>query len=166
MAQCVLTRLKIYTAIGKESLSPFWREAGTRFSWMRTYTYDAAGIPDRQHAVRNVLHNDAAAANDHIAADGDTWHDLHACADPDVVADRDGTGVLQPLIAPFRVKRMTSRIEPAVRRDKNVVAKGHLCTVKDNRIVVGKEVFTDGNIAAVIAPERCKDRKTLANRAE
>ena len=32
--------------------------------------------------------------------------------------------------------------------------------------MVGKEVFTDGNIAAVIAPERCKDRKTLADRAE
>lgn len=130
------------------------------------YAHDVAGIPNRQHTVRNVLHNDAAAANDHVAADGDARHDLHACADPDIVADRDGTGVLQPLIAPFRVKRMTSRIEPAVRRDKNVVAKGHLCTVKDNRIVVGKEVLADGNVAAVVAPERCKDRKTLASRTE
>ena len=75
-------------------------------------------------------------------------------------------GVLQPLIALFRVKRMARCIEPAVRRDENVVSKGHLRAVKDNRIVVGKEIFADGNIAAVIAPERCKDRKTLAGRAE
>lgn len=123
-------------------------------------------IPDRQHTVRNVIHDDAAAANDHIAADGDARHDLHARADPDIVADRDGMGVLQPLIALFRVKRMARCIEPAVRRDENVVSKGHLRAVKDNRIVVGKEIFADGNIAAVIAPERCKDRKTLAGRAE
>ena len=47
-----------------------------------------------------------------------------------------------------------------------MVAKGHLCAVKDNRIVVGKEVLADGNVAAVIAPERCKDRKTLAGCTE
>ena len=90
-------------------------------------------------AVRNVLHNDAAAANDHVAADGDARHDLHTCADPDVVADRDGAGVLQPLIAPFRFKRVARCIEPTVRCDENVVAKGHLRTVKDNRMWLAKK---------------------------
>ena len=126
----------------------------------------AARIPARDAVWRNILCDDGIRADDRAVANVYARHHGHILADPDVVADRDGTGVLQPLIAPFRVKRMTSRIEPAVRRDKNVVAKGHLCTVKDNRIVVGKEVFTDGNIAAVIASELCKDRKTLANRAE
>ena len=48
-----------------------------------------AGIADSHRVIGDVLHYDAAAADDHIAADGHAWHHLHACADPDIVPHRD-----------------------------------------------------------------------------
>ena len=70
-----------------------------------------AGIADSHRVIGDVLHHDAAAADDHIAADGHARHHLHACADPDIVPHRDRVGILKPGVAALEVDGVTSQVK-------------------------------------------------------
>lgn len=118
-----------------------------------------AGIACGNHSGWNILCYDTAAANDDIAANGDTWQDLYSAAEPHIVADRDRTGIFQTLIAAFGVNRMSGGIKAAVWSNEHVVSKGHLCTIENDTVMVGKEVFTDFNVIAIVTPERRYDGK-------
>ena len=125
-----------------------------------------AGIADSHRVIGDVLHHDAAAADDHIAADGHARHHLHACADPDIVPHRDRVGILKPGVAALEVDGVTSGVETAVRRNKDVIAEFHLSTIKDDQVVVGVEIFAQFDVVAIIAPERRSDIKILPRLAE
>ena len=47
-----------------------------------------------------------------------------------------------------------------------MLAERHRGAVENDEIVVGVKVLPEPDVVAVIAPERCKDRKTPAGRAE
>lgn len=73
-------------------------------------TDDMAGIADSHRVIGDVLHHDAAAADNHIAADGHARHHLHACADPDIVPHCDKVGILKPGVAALEVDGVTSSL--------------------------------------------------------
>ena len=48
---------------------------------------------------------------------------------------------------------MAGRIKAAVWPDQNMAAKRHLCTVQNDRVVIGVKMLANGNVIAIIAPE-------------
>ena len=57
-------------------------------------------------------------------------------------------------------------METAVRRNKDVIAKFHLSTIKDDQVVVGVEIFAQFDVVAIIAPERRSDVEILPRLAK
>ena len=49
--------------------------------------------------IRDIVNNDAARADDDVAADRHAGRNASVSAEPDVAADRDGEGVFQHLVS-------------------------------------------------------------------
>ena len=71
-----------------------------------------AGLPTARELDGISLDDDAAAADDDVAADGDARHHLDAAADPHVVAHRDGNARFDAAVAKIGVERMIDGIKP------------------------------------------------------
>ena len=50
-------------------------------------TDNFARITDSYGVARDIFHNNAAAANYHIASNVYSWHHLYACTDPDIISN-------------------------------------------------------------------------------
>lgn len=124
-----------------------------------------AGVAYGDGVIRDILHDDAPAADHHIAADRNAGHHLHA-ADPHIVADGDGVGVFEPLVAALSVDGVPRRIKAAVRRDKHVIPKPDFGSVENDEIMVGIKILAELDVVAIVAPERRGDGKALAGLAE
>lgn len=114
---------------------------------------DPAGTAGRQNARRDIAHHNAAACNDRARADGHARHDLHAAAQPHVVADRNRLRIFQQRIARFHIQRMRGRIQAALRRNEDIVPDGDRCAVENDQTVVCVEILPQLDVIAVIAPE-------------
>ena len=117
----------------------------------------AAGITYSHYIVGDVFHHDRATANDYVRTNLHAWHYMYACANPYIIAHRDGVGVLQALIAALGINRMTCSVETTVGSDKHIIAKSDFGTIQNDGIVVGKEVLAYFDIIAIIAPEWCQN---------
>ena len=86
-------------------------------------------------------------------------HHLNARTDPHIIAHGNRIGIFQALISTLRINRVSCRVETAVGRDKYIIAKRHFSSVKNNRVVIGKEVLADLDIVTVIASKRGNNAK-------
>lgn len=103
--------------------------------------------------------DDAAAADHDITAYGNSGHHLNARTDPHIIAHGNRIGIFQALISTLRIYRVSCRVETAVGRDKYIIAKRHFSSVKNNRVVISKEVLADLDIVTVIASKRGNNAK-------
>ena len=116
-----------------------------------------AGIADCYHIIRDVFYHYGATANDYVRTYLHAWHYMYACANPYIIAHRDGVGVLQSLIAAVGINRVTSGVETTVGSNKHIIAKSDFGTVQNDGIMIGKEVLSYFDIIAIIAPEWCQN---------
>lgn len=121
-----------------------------------------ARVSDGDAIGGDIFDDDASAADDGIVADRHARHDLRAAADPNVVSDCDGGGGFEPPIAQLRVDGVLRGIESANRTDEDVVAEGDGRAVENDGVVIGKEVVSDADIVAVIAPKRRHDEERFS----
>ena len=112
--------------------------------------------------IGDVLDDNAAGADDNVAADGDAWEDVDGGADPDVAADGDGIGVFQAGITSFAVDGMAGCVKAAIGCNEDIVTKGDGSAVQDDRVVVGEEIVTYVDIVAIVAPERSHNSTVFA----
>ncbi len=123
-----------------------------------------ARVPDGDAIGGDIFDDDASAADDGIVADGHARHDLRAAADPHVISDGDWGGGFAPPIAQLRVDGVLSGIESAIRTDEDVVAEGDGRAIENDGVVIGKEVVSEADIIAVIAPKRRHDEERFPRR--
>lgn len=89
-------------------------------------TDNFARITDSYGVARDIFHNNAAAANYHIASNVYSWHHLYACTDPDIISNSYRICIFQALIAALIIDGVPRCMEATVRCDKDIGAKGHL----------------------------------------
>lgn len=97
------------------------------------FLYWLAGRAYSDNSVRDILGNNAACADNDIAADSNAGHNANVAAYPHIAADLYRLCVFKTAVACFCVKGMTCRVETAVRPDENVVAEDHLSAVEYKR---------------------------------
>ena len=141
-------------ALEKPSGSVPLIERVTVFVRLGDLPHHPAGDADCDHVRRNGSGNHASSSDDGIVADGHTGQNGRSGSDPDVVADGDRLGDLQPGLALFRIDRMLGGCETAVGSDEHMASERHLGAVGDDQVVVGVKVISDGDVVSVIAPER------------
>ena len=84
-----------------------------------------AGVAHGNAIGRNILYNNAAAANHNIIANRNTGHNLHPRTEPDIIAYFDGVCVFQPLIAAGKIDRVTRSVKTAHGADKHIMPEGY-----------------------------------------
>ena len=99
-------------------------------------TDNFARITDSYGVARDIFHNNAAAANYHIASNVYSWHHLYACTDPDIISNSYRICIFQALIAALIIDGVPRCMEATVRCDKDIVAKGHLSAIEDDKVMV------------------------------
>ena len=136
---------------------------------------DAARVARRQNACGDIPRDHAAGADDGVVPDGHAAADDDVGSQPHVVADGDGAGVLvvelgavrRPAHVPVACQKgMYGRDDGDVRPDKALLADMHGGAVEDDEVEVGKEIFADVGIAAVIEADRRLAVEVLAVAAE
>ena len=120
---------------------------------------DAAGVAGGDDVGGDVAGDYAAGSDGGVVADGDTGEDSYVCTDPHVVAHGDGSGVFESGVAEVYFERMPGGVESAVRSYEYVVAECDRGFVKDDEVEVGKEVFSDMYVVAVVTVKRLLDDK-------
>ena len=128
---------------------------------IRRFAEDAAGVTGGDAVGRDVMDNDTSRPDDRIVTDCDAGKDLDSCAEPNIAADRNRLVESQPLIPLVGINRVTGGMEAAGWTDKDMIPENHLASVEDDRPVIGKKVFSDLDIIAVITPERRIDETAL-----
>ena len=128
---------------------------------IRYWTDDPTWIAHSHGIVGNILHHHAAATDNDIGADGDTWHYMYACTYPHIITNSDRTSILQPLVATLKVYGMSCCVETAVWPHEHIVSKPYLRSIQDNEVVVGIEVLAYLDIIAIVAPERSGNCENL-----
>lgn len=118
---------------------------------------DAAGHAGRHHARGEVFGDDASRPDDGIIPDGHARKHDRARAQPYVVAYGHGFRHFHARLSLFRVERVFGGRDAAVRRDEHVVADGHVRPVRYDEVMVRVKIFSDADMAAVIAPKRRHD---------
>lgn len=78
-----------------------------------------------------------------------------------MISNRNRIGILQSLVSTFKINWMSGCMKPAIGCNENMVAKFYLCPVKNDRIVIGKKIFSDLDVVAVITPKRCDYAKSV-----
>ena len=101
-----------------------------------------AGIADCYHVIRDVFYHYGATANDYVRTNLHAWHYMYACANPYIIAHRDGVGILQTLIAALCINGVTCRIKTAVGSNKDIVAKSDFGTIRLVRSDEKGTIFT------------------------
>ena len=120
-------------------------------------TNDFAGIAHSNRVVGNIFDHDTAAADHHIAANGNAWHHLYSCAYPNIVSNCNGIGIFQALIATFKINRMPCCMKTTIRCNKHVVTKYHFSAIQNDEVVVSVKVFAKFDVISVITPKRCSN---------
>src|SRR5690606_18519470 len=111
------------------------------------------GITGCKYIRRNVAGYHAAGTDYATRANGDTWIDDGAAADPDVVLNPHRPGRFQPGSAYCCIQRMGGGIDLHCRANQHVVADLHLGTVQYHAIEVEEDGLAQVNVAAVVALE-------------
>ena len=73
--------------------------------------------------------DNASSADDHIVSDGDSGENGAVCTDPDMAADGDGQGNLQPSVPLPRIDGVTSGGDDAVGSNEDGVTDGDPATI-------------------------------------
>ncbi len=127
-----------------------------RCGFIRYLLHGLARHADGKHTCRYILRHNAACADDGVITDGDARANLHAHANPDVIADGDRLGIFQSGVALCNIERMACGRDTAVRADEHMVADGDRRRVQNHKVMVGIKCTADTRMAAVI------DKKTAA----
>lgn len=125
--------------------------------WLWEGVEDAAGVAGGDDVGGDVAGDHAAGSDGGVVADGDTGEDGYVCADPHVVAHGDGSGVFESGVAEVYFEGMPGSVESAVGGYEYVVAECDRGFVKYDEVEVGKEVFTDMYVVAVVTVKRLLD---------
>ena len=128
--------------------------------------YDAARVTAGDDVGRDVAHDHTAGCDDGIVADGHAGGDGHAAANPHVVADGDGPGIFEPLVATLHIDGVAGSIEAHVGGNEYVVADGDGGLVEHHAVEVGKEVFAYVDVVAVVAQEGRYDGEPFGRGAQ
>ena len=100
-----------------------------------------------------------AAENGDLTAQYELFEDMeekdgHIAAEPDIIADGDRACTFRPRGTYGRINRMIRRVQAHARSEKNAVADGDACHIKENAIHIGIEILADERVASIIAIER------------
>ena len=87
-------------------------------------------------------------------------------ADPYVVSYSDWACIFESFVALGCFERVSGGVESAVGGDEYVVAEGYFCTIEDNEVEVGIEVFANFDVEAVVAVEWLFDEESLSSSTE
>lgn len=93
---------------------------------------DARGAPHGDGEGRHVARDDATRADGAPLADGDAGHDGRAAADPAVVADDDGPGVLDAVAARLHADLVGGGVDGDRGPEEHAVADGDEAAVEDD----------------------------------
>lgn len=129
---------------------------------LRDGTHGAAGIPEGQIPVGDVLGDYAPRADDHVVPDMDAPQHHGVAGDPDVVPDVDVMGILGHGGAAFRVQAhallgdegMVGGHQGDARAEADVVPDVNAGVVHHRQAEVGEEIFPDEGVAAVVELDR------------
>ena len=92
---------------------------------------NAAGIAYSDDIIRNILRDNTACTDDHIAANGNTGTYLYSRSDPYIITDCDGPGILQAFISAFGIDRMARGMKAAIRGNEYIISKFDLGSVQN-----------------------------------
>jgi len=70
---------------------------------------------------------------------------------------------LKSLIAPFNIHRVTRSINTDIGSDEYVAANGYPCTIQNDKIHIGIEIFANLDVVAVIALEGAFNEKIFSD---
>ena len=106
----------------------------------------------------DILYHHRACANAHIITDCYSWENGDAAANPHIISYGDRLCPFLPAVALNRVSTMASSIDTDIWTDEAVVANGDACFVKNCKIEIGKEAFSDAYLLTIVATERLVDK--------
>ena len=117
-----------------------------------------ARVSVSQIAGGDILGDHAACTDDDIVADTHPVYDDGIAGNPDVIPDVDIRGIFRHRGPAVRVhahafrgnQRMVGRQNGNVRADRDIIADIDARVIHDSQIKIGKKVFTDEQMAAVV----------------
>ena len=112
------------------------------------------GVAGYEGTRCHVFGDHAAGADNGTLADAHSgeYHDI-GC-NPDIIANRNRSGLHYSFVATFGIKGMDNRAESRIRADEYIIPNQYLSLVKNRKIEIGNEIFTDMNIKTEITAER------------
>lgn len=112
------------------------------------------------------MYYNAAGTDGDVVADGNSWKDGDAAANPAVVTDGDGLCPFLPCVAFHGVGAVAGGVDADVGADEAVVADGDEGLVEDGKAKVGEEAFAHADVLAVVAVEGLVDEGVVVGLAE
>ena len=113
------------------------------------FSENPAGIAHSNRIGWNIPRHNAACANDRIVADGHARQNHTVSADPDIIADSDGQGIVRHHFPVERIYRVSGGAECHIGANHDLVADEDLTVIHQHQIEIGVEILTDMDMLAV-----------------
>ena len=108
-----------------------------------------AGITYRNRIGRNIPGHDAACADDRIVADGHARQNHTVSADPDIITNSDGQGIVRHHFPVERIYWVSGGAECHIGANHDLVADEDLTVIHQHQIEIGVEILTDMDMLTI-----------------
>jgi hypothetical protein len=127
---------------------------------------DSRGVSDNCRSCRDIAGNDRTRPDDRIVADGNSWKDHGASADPDVRADANRAPIFKICQSNCRVTRMVGSIDLDGRPNLGAVTDGDRSNVQKHTVEVEEDALAEMDVVSIVDEEGGTYDAAVADRTE